>query len=174
MMKNSIQKEQLENMMKRPIPRKRVEIIRLQMVRESRMLYGMYRFSKPEEAVDMVRPLFAMADREMMIVMSLNTRLEPLAVEIAAVGGLNACSVDSRDIFKHAVLNNAAFIVCFHNHPAGDPEPSQPDRKITSRLEKAGRILGIPLIDHIIIGEDNFYSFREHGQIDMEKPDDAA
>ena len=173
-MKNNMQKEQLESMMKRPIPKKRVEVIRLRMVREGRMLYGMYRFSKLEEAVDMVRPLFAMADREMMLVMSLNTRLEPLAVEIAAVGGLNACSVDSRDIFKHTVLNNAAFIVCFHNHPAGDPEPSQQDRQITARLEKAGRILGIPLIDHIIIGDYGFYSFREHGDIGSISSDDVA
>ncbi|GLB30042.1 hypothetical protein LAD12857_19650 [Lacrimispora amygdalina] len=173
-MKSSSQKEQLENMMKKPFPKRRVEVIRLLMVKEGRMLYGMHRFSKPEEAVDMVRPLFVMADREMIIVMSLNTRLEPLAVEIVAVGGLTACSVDSRDIFKHAVLNNAAFIVCFHNHPTGDPSPSQQDRQITTRLEKAGRILGIPLIDHIIIGEDDFYSFREHEKIAMELPGNVA
>ncbi len=173
-MKNNVQKEQLESMMKRPIPKKKVGIIHLQMIRESRTLYGMYHFSQPREAVEMVRPLFAMADREMMLVMSLNTKLEPMAVEIVAVGGLNACSVDSRDIFKHAVLNNAAFIVCFHNHPTGHPEPSHPDRQTTIRLEKAGKILGIPLIDHIIIGEYGFYSFQEHGYIQSTLPNDAA
>ena len=172
-MKNSSQKEQLEGMMKRPILKKKVGIIRLQMIKESRTLHGMKRFSQPREAVDTVKPLFAMADRELMLVMSLNTRLEPMAVEIVAVGGLNTCSVDSRDIFKHAVLNNAAFIVCFHNHPSGDPEPSRQDKQITIRLEKAGEILGISLIDHIIIGDYGFYSFREHGDIGSISPDVA-
>lgn len=109
-----VQEKQLEGMMKRPIPKKKVGIIHLEMVRESRILYGMRRFSQPDEAVDMVRPLFAMADRELMLVMSLNTKLEPMAVEIAAVGGLNVCSVDVRNLFKHALLNNAAYIICFH------------------------------------------------------------
>ncbi len=61
-----------------------------------------------------------------------------------------------------------------HFHPTGDPDPSQQDRHITTRLEKAGRILGIPLIDHIIIGEDDFYSFRGHGKIAMELPGNVA
>lgn len=104
-----VQEKQLEGMMKRPIPKKKVGIIHLEMVRESRILYGMRRFSQPDEAVDIVRPLFAMADRELMLVMSLNTKLEPMAVEIAAVGGLNVCSVDVRNLFKHALLNNVAY-----------------------------------------------------------------
>lgn len=172
-MKNNTQKEQLEGMRKRPIPKKKVGIIRLQMVKESRILYGMNRLSQPGEAVEMVRPLFAMADREIMLVMSLNTKLEPMALEIAAVGGLNVCSVDIRDIFKHALLNNSAFVLCFHNHPTGDPEPNYEDRQITDRIQKAGEILGIRLIDHIIVGEDGFYSFREHGQVGTVLPDAA-
>lgn len=173
-MKNNTQKEQLEGMMKRPIPKKKVGIIHLQMVKESRILYGMNRFTQPGEAVQMVRPLFAMADREMLAVMSLNTKVEPLALEIASVGGLNACSVDIRDIFKHAILNNGAFIICFHNHPSGDPVPSFSDMQVTDRIKKSGDLLGIPLIDHIIIGEGNFYSFREHRKIEKILPDDAA
>lgn len=168
------QDELLKEMMRRPIPKKKVGIIRLQMVKENRTLYGMKRFSQPKDAVDTVTPLLAMSDREIMLVMSLNTKLEPLAVEIVAVGSLNVCSVDSRDIFKHAVLNNAAFIVSFHNHPSGDPEPSRQDKQITIRLEKAGEILGISLIDHIIIGDYGFYSFREHGDIGSISPDDVA
>ena len=107
----------------------------------------MKRFSQPWEAVELVRPLFDMADREMVVVMSLSTKLD-LALEVAAVGGINACSVDIRDIFKHSLLNNAAYVVCFHNHPSGDPEPSQEDKLLTKRIEDSGRLLGIPLIDH--------------------------
>lgn len=81
----------------------------------------MKRFTQPREAVELVKPLFDRADREMAVVMSLSTKLEPLALEIAAVGGINVCNVDVRDIFKHSLLSNAAYIVCFHNHPSGDP-----------------------------------------------------
>lgn len=161
-------------MMKRPIPKKKVGIIHLQMVKDSRILYGMKRFTQPDEAVRMVRPLFEMADRELVTVLSLNTKIEPLAMEIASVGGLNACSVDIRDIFKHAILNNAAYIICFHNHPSGDPMPSPSDMQLTARIKQSGDLLGIPLIDHIIIGEDDFYSFREQGRIEKILPDDAA
>ncbi|EXG84520.1 DNA repair protein [Clostridium sp. ASBs410] len=166
------QDEVLREVMKRPVLKKRVGIIRLQMVRESRSLYGMKRFSEPN--VETVMPLLEIADREIVLVMSLNTKLEPLAVEIVAVGALNFCYVDGRDIFKHAVLSNAAFITCFHNHASGTPEPSVQDKQITRRLEKAGGILGIPLIDHIIIGEYGFYSFREHGYIQSIIPTDVA
>lgn len=142
-MLDNTQKEQLEGMMKRPIPKKRIGVIRLRMVKESSM-YGMKRFSQPWEAVELVRPLFDMADREMVVVMSLSTKLEPLALEVAAVGWINACSVDVRDIFKHSLLNNAAYVVCFHNHPSGDPEPSQADRLLTKRIEDSGPVTGNP------------------------------
>ena len=76
--------------------------------------------------------------------------------------------MDYRDIFKHSILNNAAYIMCFHNHPSGDPEPSREDRMITRRLEECGTLLGIPLIDHIIVGDESrFYSLREHGEISL-------
>ena len=78
--------EIIEDMMRRPIPRKKVGLVRLQMVKEGRALYGMNRMTDPVKAVEMASPLFAMADREMMLVLSLNTRLEPMALEIAAVG----------------------------------------------------------------------------------------
>ena len=162
----------MEGMMKRPIPKKRIGIIRLRMVKES-SLYGMKCFSQPWEAVELVRPLFDMADREMVVVMSLSTKLD-LALEVAAVGGINACSVDIRDIFKHSLLNNAAYVVCFHNHPSGDPEPSQEDKLLTKRIEDSGRLLGIPLIDHMIVGEAGFYSFRQNGLIHSTEPDNAA
>lgn len=92
--------EIVEGMMRRPIPKKKVGIVHLQMVREGRALYGMTRFTDPGMAAEMVWPLFEMADREMALVLSLNTKLEPQALEIAAVGGLNACSICSSEIKK--------------------------------------------------------------------------
>ncbi len=165
--------EALKEMMKRPIPEKRVSVIHLEMVKESRSLYGMGRLSSPAKAAETVRPLCHMADRELMLVMSLNNRMEPQAVEVAAVGGINYCGIDIPILFKHTLLNNGACIMCFHNHPSGDPEPSWEDKCITKRIVEAGKILGIPLKDHIILGKDNFYSFREHGFLDGEMDDCA-
>lgn len=173
-MRKVSQEEQLEDITRRPIPKKKVGIVHLQIVKESRVLYGMRRFSTPQEAVDMVWPLLRKADREMVLALSLNTKLEPQALEVVAVGGLNSCVVDIQNIFKHSILNNAAYVVCIHNHPTGDPEPSREDVLLTQKISTAGRILGLPLIDHIIVGEYGFYSFRENGQIEQTLPDDAA
>ena len=145
--------------------RKRVGIVHLEMVRESRTLYGMKRFQNPREAAEMVRPLCEKADREMVLVLSLNGRLEPQAVEIAAVGGISSCNVDIRSLFNAlTLLNNAEFVICIHSHPSGDPGPSREDEEITGRIRSAGALLGIELVDHIILGEgDAYYSFRDHG-----------
>ena len=164
-MREKTQKEQLEDMMKRPIPRKKVGIIHLNMIRESRCLYGMHRIASAAHAVEMVRPLVKQADREMVLVASTNVRLEPMALEIAAVGGIESCFVDVRSIFKHALLNQAFSVICFHNHPSGDAEPSQEDRKMTKQMSEAGKLLGIALLDHIIIGDRRYFSMREEGYL---------
>ena len=165
-MQKRTQEERILDMMKLPVPRKRVGIVHLEMVRESRTLYGMKRFQNPKDAAELVRPLCEKSDREMMLVLSLNGRLEPQAVEIAAVGGVSSCSVDIRSIFKHALLSNAEYVICFHNHPSGDPEPSREDELLTGRIRSAGELLGVELVDHIILGEGNaYYSFRDHGRL---------
>ena len=156
-----LQQEKIMNMLRQPIPGKRVDLIRLQVVRESTGLYGISRFTEPQEAADMVRPMISAADRELFLVMSVNTRMEPMAVEIVSVGTLNVCLVEMREVFKHAILNNAAGIVCFHNHPSGDAEPSREDRLMTEKLKAAGELLGIPMLDHIIVTEEQYYSFKE-------------
>ncbi|WP_125141313.1 JAB domain-containing protein [Clostridium transplantifaecale] len=161
-MKRQTQEQQIISMMERPIPKKKVGIVKLKMVREGHALYGTRRFRTAEEAADMVRPLFEYSDREMMVVMSLDATLTPIAMEIVAVGGLCSCSIDTRDIFKHAVLSNAAKIVCFHNHPSGNMEASREDSETTARIKEAGELLGIPLVDHIIIGFGKDYiSFKD-------------
>lgn len=164
-MNDYVQKDVLEAMFLEPVIGKRVEVIRLQMIREGWSLYGISKFGDPEEAAEMMRPLLSMADREMFIVMSVSTKMEPLAVEIVSVGSLNASVVEPREVFKHAILNNAAGILCFHNHPSGEPEPSRADHTMTQRLKKAGEILGIPIIDHIIVAGEQHYSFKQHDNL---------
>lgn len=162
------QRDSLEILMKEPSIYRDVSIVRLQMIKESQSLYGMNRFTNPEEAVETVKPLFALCDREIVAVMSVDTKCTPLAVEVASVGGLDACMIDPRIIFKHALLSNAAAVICFHNHPSGEPKPSMEDGKVTERLCKAGKLLGVNLLDHIIIGDGTYYSFRQNGM--MGKP----
>lgn len=99
-MRSKTQEEQIQGMMERPIPKKKVGIVHLEMVKESRSLYGMKRIDSPKAAAEMVRPLFERADREMMVVLSLDSRMEPMALEIAAVGGLNSCAVDMKSVFS--------------------------------------------------------------------------
>ena len=161
MIQKRTQEERILDMMKLPVPRKRVGIVHLEMVRESRTLYVMKRFQNPKDAAELVRPLCEKSDREMMLVLSLNGRLEPQAVEIAAVGGVSSCCVDIRSIFKHALLSNAEYVICFHNHPSGDPEPSREDELLTGRIRSAGELLGMELVDHIILGEGNAYYSSE-------------
>jgi DNA repair proteins len=138
-----------------------VSIVRLQMVKESRHLYGMGAVSEPGEAARMVRPLFEGADRELLVVLSMDQRNKPVAAEVVAVGGLSECVVDIRNLFKHAILANAAGIFLFHSPPSGEAVPSREDRAVTERASQAGEILGIPLVDHIILGDGQYFSFRE-------------
>lgn len=141
---------------------KAVSIVRLQMVKEARTLYGMNQLSSPENAVETVKPMYELCDREVFTVLSVDTKCSPLAAEIVAIGGVDACIIDPRTIYKHALLNNAVGIICFHNHPSGKPEPSHEDKSVTEQLYQAGKLLGVHLIDHIIIGEDTFFSFQQH------------
>lgn len=169
------QKDQLESMMKRPIPKKKVGIVHLEMVKESRCLYGMDRLTDAGRTAEMVRPLLEKADREMVVVVSLDTRMMPMAVEIVSVGGIDACMVDVKNIFKHAILNNSSYIMCIHNHPSGCVQPSREDDRLTERLRNCGMILGIRLVDHMILGENRkYYSYREEGKLVVETEEDAA
>lgn len=173
-MKEKTQKERLEDMMKRPIPRKRVGIIHLNMIKEDRWLYGMRKMNSAEKAVEMIKPLLKYSDREMILVVSVNARLEPMAIEIVAVGGIESCHVDVRNLFKHALLNQASSVMCFHNHPSGNETPSRDDRKVTKRISEAGRLLGVSLLDHIIVGDNGYYSFRENGELTDDIPYETA
>ena len=157
---------EIKSMMERPIPKKKIGIIRLKVEKEQKSRWGMKRFRSPKEAVEAVSSMFAYSDREIVAVLSFNSKMEPMAAEIVAVGGLNASYVDVKNVFKFAILNQAAYVMCFHNHPSGDPEASPDDEKLTARLTEAGELLGIPLADHIILGDGSFYSFREHKWMD--------
>lgn len=96
-------------------------------------------------------------------IVTLTTKNSVAGVHVISVGNLNSAIVHPREVFKAAILNNAASLVCFHNHPSGDPTPSQEDVTMTRRLIEAGELMGIELLDHIIIGESRYVSLKEQG-----------
>lgn len=99
--------------------------------------------------------------KEHFVIFYLDSRNQEIKREVISIGSLNANLVHPREVFEPAVRNLAAQIILAHNHPSGDPTPSEDDLEITKRLVEAGKILGIEVIDHIIVAKDNFFSFKE-------------
>ncbi|KJS03871.1 MAG: hypothetical protein VR68_00330 [Peptococcaceae bacterium BRH_c4a] len=117
----------------------------------------------PEDAAVMVMEEMRHLDREHFCALLLNTKHQVLARETISVGTLNASVVHPRELFKAAIKKSAAAVILVHNHPSGDPDPSREDLEITRRLQDAGSIIGIEVLDHIIIGDNKFCSFKAKG-----------
>ena len=101
---------------------------------------------------------------EVCLVLLVNTKHRLLALHELGRGTLDMCIVHPRDVFKAAILANAAGIIVGHNHPSGEPEPSADDVALCVRLRDAARIIGIELLDFIIVGEGRYFSFKETGR----------
>ena len=144
---------------------KRINIVSIKMVKESSFLYQTRTISSPNDAYEMVREQLKDLDREQFIIACLNTKNEPTNISVVSVGSLNKAIVHPREVFKTAILSNAASIMAFHNHPSGETTPSQQDIQLTNRLYEAGELLGIKLLDHLIIGDGTFTSLKEKGYL---------
>ncbi len=136
---------------------KRINIVSIKMVREGSMLYDIRKISSPKDAATLGKHFLQYADREKVIACCLDTKNQPISMSVISMGSLNSSLVHPREVFKVAILSNAASIILYHNHPSGDVSPSSEDIKITNRIKEAGKIMGIELLDHIIIGTDNNY-----------------
>jgi len=101
------------------------------------------------------------SDREKFIALHLNSKNKVISYEIVSIGTLNSSLVHPREVFKAAILANAASIIICHNHPSGDPDPSKEDLSLTQRLVDAGKLLGIEILDHIVFGASNYCSLKE-------------
>ncbi len=142
-------------------------LYRVQLVREKKMSYAEHGITldKPDLVADMFHKLFKNPDREYFVCFVMDGRSKMLAVNTVSIGTLSASLVHPREVFKPAILASAAAIIVAHNHPSGEVDPSAEDKDATRRLVRAGRILGIPVLDHIVIGEKKFFSFRHEGLI---------
>jgi len=119
----------------------------------------------PEDVAKLAMEKLRHLDREHFMALLLNTRHEVLYSETVSIGTLNSSTVHPRELFKSAIKRSAAALILLHNHPSGDPTPSKEDIEVTRRLEKAGGIIGIEVLDHVIIGDNRYTSFKAEGLI---------
>jgi DNA repair protein RadC len=122
-----------------------------------------FNIKDPQSVVKAIRASIKDKAKEHFKLILLNPRNKIIGISTISIGTLNTSLAHPREIFKEAIIHNAMSVVLAHNHPSGDPEPSEDDLTITKRLAEAGKILGIEVIDHIIIGKINFCSFKEKG-----------
>ena len=143
------------------------EVVRIkQEIKESSAPFEMHSIRCPEDAQELAASYIADEDREVLLVMMLNTKNRVVGLHRAHVGSLNASVVHPREVMKCAILNNAASIIVSHQHPSGDPTPSREDIDITKRLAEAAKILGIELLDHVIVTHTgNHVSLKEKGYL---------
>ncbi|NEU29773.1 JAB domain-containing protein [bacterium LRH843] len=124
-----------------------------------------YVIRSPEDASNYVMEDMRFLQQEHFVALYLNTKNEVIHRQTLFIGSLNASIVHPREVFKEAFRRSAASIICLHNHPSGNPEPSREDIDVTKRLYEAGRIIGIEVLDHIIIGDRKFVSLKEKGYV---------
>lgn len=118
---------------------------------------------QPQAAYQLMYPLVRDLDREHFYCLHLNTRHTVMEIDLVSVGSLSASIVHPREVFRRAISRGAASLILAHNHPSGDPEPSEDDLEITSRLARVGELVGIPVLDHIVLANGSFVSLRERG-----------
>jgi len=124
-----------------------------------------YVIRSPEDGANYVMHDMRFLSQEHFVCIYLNTKNQVLHKKTVFIGSLNASIVHPREVFKEALRRSAASIICAHNHPSGDPTPSREDIEVTKRLLECGKLLGIDLLDHIIIGENKFVSMKEKGYV---------
>lgn len=106
-------------------------------------------------------------DQEMMKVVSLSTKLNIVGIDLVSLGILDSCICHPREVFRPAIMRSAAGIILVHNHPSGDPSPSEEDKSTTNAIKKGGEILGIRMVDHVILAKGSIYSFTDDRIIDI-------
>ena len=123
-----------------------------------------------DKAVEYIIREFADLDREVFMILNLDTALRPINLNVVSMGTLSETMVHPREVFKASILSNASSVICIHNHPGGDVTPSDPDIAVTNRLTECGKILGIEVADHLIIGgrDGTYFSFQESARANMQ------
>jgi DNA repair protein RadC len=123
------------------------------------------RFKSPEQVAEYLLPLHGGHRVERFGVLLLDTRHRLIRAVVISTGAPDAAVAQPREVFREALLSTAGAVILFHNHPSGDPAPSAEDVAVTARLAQAGQTLGIPVVDHVILGGGRYYSFKMGNQL---------
>lgn len=151
------------------MPRKnefKLDVMSIRLVKDAPIL-SEHHITCPRDAIDVIGKVLSEMDREVLCVINLRTDGIPINCNFASVGGLNQAIAHPRELFKTSILSNAANMILVHSHPSGSLQPSKEDTAITDRMIQLCGLVGIPLLDHIIVGGDNsqYFSFKERGMI---------
>lgn len=138
---------------------------KIRRVRRSKASEKLVKIASPENVAAAIRPYILGEAREHFFTVCIGPRNELVGIEKTAIGQLCQVEVHPREVFRTALLASATGIVLAHNHPSGDPSPSEHDATLTLRFMQAGELLGIPVYDHVIVTEDRHYSFAEESRI---------
>lgn len=146
-----------------------LDIVGIRLVKE-RELYSSKPISSPKDAIEVIANELMYQDREILMTVNLNVKNQIINAHVAAVGGIDSSIVDVKNIYKSALLSNASKILLFHNHPSGECIPSNDDIKLTHVLDKGCHLLGMNILDHIVIGKNEYYSIKasQRFQIDLD------
>ena len=142
---------------------------KIQLVRESSALYETHRVDCPDNAAAIITQYLDHPDREHLVALLLDVKNNVIGINTVSIGSVTATVVHPREIFKPAILANATGIILAHNHPSGDVTPSKEDDKTTRKINEAGKLMDIPMLDHIIVSHDAnyYYSYKEHKRAGM-------
>jgi DNA repair protein RadC len=137
---------------------------RVMLVKESEETFTSYpRFQNSRDLFESFREEFTVLDREFFFMITLDSKKRTIGYHTISMGSLSSSVVHPREVFKPAILENSAAVIFLHNHPSGDPAPSREDRECTNRLTAAAKILGIRVLDHVIFGSTDYFSFADAG-----------
>lgn len=147
-----------------------LDVVSVRLVKDA-PLFSDRKIATPQDAVSLLGEMLCEMDREVVCVINLKTDGTPINCNIASMGAISQAIAEPRELFKSAILSNAAQMILVHNHPSGTLEPSKDDTIMTDRILKLSGLLGIPLIDHVIVGGDNsrYFSFKEKKMLIMPK-----
>ena len=119
--------------------------------------------SNPSDVANIVMNEMRFLDKEHFVIIMLDTKHRIIAKKVISIGHLNASLVHPREMFKEVIKRSSAAVILVHNHPSGDPSPSSDDLTVTRRLVEVGKLLGIQVLDHLIVGDGTFVSLKEQG-----------
>jgi DNA repair protein RadC len=146
--------------------RYRIPMYKISMIRDGSVCAERTVVARSQDLSPLLEEYFKGHDREEMLAVLLDAKHKIVGLHTVSIGSMSLSIVHPRETFKAAIVGSAAAITLAHNHPSGDPTPSKEDRELTERLKQTGQLLGIPVLDHVVLGDgERYYSFADNGTL---------